>query len=99
MIVAKPADTISPVDAEPAEPVRQATNPIRKLTVSAAPLAVDQRGLIGRDSCSPLDPGPDSPVHHHFERLPHLQQRAHGPNCQFKARQAPRRRRPLIRRV
>ena len=59
---------------------------------------MDQRGLIGRDSCSPLDPGPDSPVHHHFQRLPHLQPTAHGPNCQLKARQAPRRRRPLIRR-
>ena len=53
--------------------MRQAANPVRKLTVSAAPLAVDQRGLIGRDSCSPLDPGPESPVHHHFQRLPHLQ--------------------------
>jgi hypothetical protein len=33
---------------------------------------VDQRGLIGRDSGSPLDPGPNSPVHYPFQGS-HLQ--------------------------
>ena len=62
MVGAKPADTVSPLDAELAEPVREAANPDRELTVRAAPRTVDQRRLIRRDSCSPLDPRPDSPV-------------------------------------
>ena len=77
MVGAKPADTISSLYAELAEPVREAANPVRKLTVSTAPLAVDQRGLIGRDSCSPLDPGPDSPVHCHFQGSHTSNQRGH----------------------
>ena len=99
MVGAKPADTVSPLDAELAEPVREAANPVRELTVRAAPLTVDQRGLIRRDSCSPLDPRPDSPVHHHFQGSHTSDQRSHGPNCRFKARLAPRHRRPLVRRV
>jgi hypothetical protein len=38
---------------------------------------VDQRGLIGRDSRSPLDPGPDSPVHCHFQGSHTSNQRGH----------------------
>ena len=56
MVGANPADTVSFPDAEPAEPVRETASPVRELTLSAAPLAVDQRRPIGRDSCSPLDP-------------------------------------------
>ena len=58
MVGAKPADTVSSLYAELAEPVREAANPVCKLTVSTAPLPVDQRGLIGRDACSPLDQDP-----------------------------------------
>jgi hypothetical protein len=60
---------------------------------------VDQRGLIGRDSCSPLDPGPTPRSITTSKGFQTSNQRSHGPKCQFKARQAPRRRRPLVRRV
>ena len=66
MVGAEPADTVSPLDAELAQPVREAANPVRELTVRAAHLTMDQRGMIRRESCSPLDPRPDSPVHHHL---------------------------------
>ena len=46
---------VGPLDAELAEPVRETANPVRELTVSAVPRTVDQRGLIRRDSCSPLN--------------------------------------------
>ena len=36
MVGAEPADTVSPLDAELAEPVREAANPVRELTVRAA---------------------------------------------------------------
>ena len=89
MVGAEPADTVSPLDAELAEPVREAANPVRELTVRAARLAVDQRGLIGRDSCSPLDPRPDSPVRSSPPRLPHLQPpQPRTPPAGFKARLA-----------
>jgi hypothetical protein len=88
MVGAKPADTVSSLYAELAEPVREAANPVRKLTVSTAPLAVDQRGLIGRDSRSPLDPGPDSPVHCHFQGSTPPTNAAIDPSAGFKLRLA-----------
>jgi hypothetical protein len=62
MIGTEPTDTISPPDAKLAEPASETANPDRELTVRAAPRTVDQRRLIWRDSGSPLDPRPDSPV-------------------------------------
>ncbi len=64
MVGAEPADTVAPLDTELAQPVREAAHPARELAVGAAPLAVDQRGPIGGDPRSSLDPRPDSPVRH-----------------------------------
>ena len=47
MIGAEPADTMSALDAEIAEPVRQTTYPVREFSVRMTRVAVDQRGLIG----------------------------------------------------
>ena len=88
MVGAKPADAVPRLDAELAEPVCEAANPVRELTVSAAPLAVDQRGLIRRDSCPPLDPRPDSPVHHHFQGFHTSNNAATDATAGFKARLA-----------
>ena len=47
--------------------MRETTNPARELPVSVAHRTVDQGELIRRDSCSPLNPRPDSPIQHHVQ--------------------------------
>ena len=69
MVGAEPADAVTPLHAERREAAREAANAIRELAVGAVALTMDQRGLIRRDSCSPLYPRPDSAVQKHWDDL------------------------------
>jgi hypothetical protein len=90
MVGAKPADTVPAPDAEPAEPMREAAHPVRELTVSAAHLAMDQRGVIGRDPCPSLDPRADAPIRHHLEASHTAKRPNHRADRPASARDCPR---------